>query len=150
MRKPTDFVKDVTTTATFRQARTRKPGFDAERRNQQRFQRLNQDNPCCLNCGESNPCCLQAHHIAGKTYDDTLAELCANCHAKLSDTQRDHPAQITDPPNVIERAAHFLLGLGDLLLMLGAKCRDFGLALLEWAQGQLQGAPGNAVPAEGT
>jgi hypothetical protein len=65
--------------------------------------------PSCIICGENDIRCLEAHHVAGRSVDDTQAIICRNCHAKLSDTQRDHP---TVP------MARKLSGLADLLRLI--------------------------------
>jgi hypothetical protein len=126
---------------TFSQARTQKASLNAESRRQQALQRLGCHNPRCVRCGESDPLCLELHHIAGQTYDDALVTLCRNCHRKASDMQRDHPPKIDDPPSIIERAGHFLLGLANLFALLVEKCREFGLALLEHAKSQAEPSP---------
>ena len=44
----------------------------------------------CLICTESDPRCLERHHIAGRAYADECVTVCSNCHAKLSEMQKDH------------------------------------------------------------
>ena len=44
----------------------------------------------CIVCTESDPRCLELHHIAGRGFAPDCVIACRNCHAKLSDMQRDH------------------------------------------------------------
>ena len=107
---------------------------DRERRKQQRLERLGTNNPRCPGCGETRWYCFDAHHIAGRRYDDTIVSLCLNCHAEQSEFQKDHPATISSPPDPLERIGHFLLGVADLLETLIRKLREFGHQLIEEAR----------------
>ncbi len=126
----------MTKPKNFKQAKSQTASLNAELRRQRALQRLGSNNPRCLRCGEDNPHCLELHHIAGKAYDNALVPLCRNCHRKASDTQKDHPPKIGDPPSLAETAGEFLLGLADLFELLIDKCREFGGALIEWAKTQ--------------
>ena len=116
------------------------PKLSQEIRRQQALQRLGCDNPRCYRCGESDPHCLERHHIAGQAYDDRTMIACRNCHRKLSDLQRDHPARIDEAPSLHERIGHFLLGLADLFLVLIDMLQEFGNLLIGYAQSQSAGA----------
>lgn len=104
---------------------------EKEMRKQNRLEKLGDNHPLCVICGEDNPHCLELHHIAGKTYGDDLCPVCRNCHRKLSDDQKDHPKQIGTPPTTIESIGHFLLGLADFLALLVTKLKEFGHYLIQ-------------------
>jgi len=72
--------------------------FDAEDRRQQQLRRLGTQNPICVGCGELDPAVLELHHIAGRKHSEDLSIVCANCHRKLSDKQRDHVPPGPTPP----------------------------------------------------
>ena len=107
---------------------------DAEDRLQQRLRKLGTENPICVCCGESYPFALEQHHIAGQKHSDDLAIVCANCHRKLSDQQRDHvPPGSGEPEGLLAKIGHFLLGLADLLALAVDALRNFGRLLIEMA-----------------
>ncbi len=104
------------------------------------IERLGDDNPQCAHCQETDPACLQRHtvlerhHIAGKQYAEATIIECANCHAKLSDAQKDHPPRINnEPPTTFERIGHLLVGLADLLRLAAAKLDEVGRSLIQYA-----------------
>lgn len=113
---------------------------DKEARKQKRLEILGSNNPVCVICGENDWRCLEEHHIAGQAYDDSLSNVCRNCHRKLSDDQKDHPQKIGGTPDTLETIGHFLLGLADLFALLVIKLREFGQLLIQSAQGMV-GAP---------
>jgi hypothetical protein len=105
--------------------------MDEEDRKQQRLRRLGTQNPLCVACGESDPAVLELHHIAGRKYDDAGSIVCANCHRKLSDKQRDHvPPGRTQSDGQAARVGHYLLGLADLLALIVDTLRKFGARLI--------------------
>lgn len=106
---------------------------DMEARRQDALDRLGEDHPVCVTCGEDDPRCLELNHVAGRKYDDTVAPVCRNCHRKLSDDQRDHPDPIGQEPGLLERVGHFLLGLADLFVLIAHQLKAFGHALLAMA-----------------
>lgn len=116
----------------------KKHDLKAEIREQQRFQRLGTDRPICGVCGETDSRCFENHHLSGRKYDPTTAPFCLNCHRKLSDMGRDHPAQIGDPPSLIERVAHLLLGLADLFAIVIDLLRQYAYQLLDLVQPQIE------------
>jgi hypothetical protein len=120
---------------------------DAEARLRKTLERLGGDNPKCAHCGESDPRALERHHVAGRQYGKATIQECRNCHAKLSDAQKDHPARIDDkPPTTFERIGHHLLGLADLLELAVAKLREIGQSLIRYAADiAAKCAPANGV-----
>jgi hypothetical protein len=106
-----------------------------EKRRQHALERLGTNTPRCAECAETDWRCLEVHHIAGRDFGGTATViLCRNCHRKLSDDQKDHPQPASSPPNQFDRIGHFLLGLADLLTRLAEKCRDYGQALIAYAE----------------
>jgi hypothetical protein len=60
--------------------------------------------------------------------------VCANCHAKLSDAQKDRPAPIDDkPPTTFERIGHLLIGLAELLELVATKLKEIGRSMIQYA-----------------
>jgi hypothetical protein len=106
-----------------------------EVRKQRALERLGSDDPRCLCCGENDWRCLEFHHLAGKKFGEEGSVVCRNCHRKLTDPQKDHPDALTDSqPLLLDRVAHFLLGLADLLEMLVIVMRRYGGQLIEAAK----------------
>lgn len=105
-----------------------------EIRKQNKLEKLDDNNPACVTCGEDDPHCLERHHIAGRAYSDDLSIVCRNCHRKLSDNQKDHPKQIGKPPTTLDTIGHMLLGLADLFELLVKKLREYGIFLINTAQ----------------
>ena len=97
-----------------------------EARLQRMHERLGVEMPRCIECGLADVRCLEAHHIAGRKFDDATVILCRNHHRILSDDQKDHPPPIDDEPSLHERAGHFLKGLADLFALLVAKLHEYG------------------------
>ena len=104
--------------------------LNREKRKQARLQRLGTNDPRCGMCGENDDRCMELHHVADFKRDDATVCICRNCHRKVSDDQKDHPAfdPKTDP--MLDAIGHFLLGLADMLRIIVAKLHDFGLALI--------------------
>jgi hypothetical protein len=108
---------------------------DRERRRQTRLEHFGTDNPTCPCCGQRDDRCFEMHHIAGRHFDQaTKFPVCASCHRKVSDMQKDHPKQIQTPPCLDERLAHFMHGLADLLELVIEKLREFASDLMERAR----------------
>lgn len=106
---------------------------DGEERLRKALERLGTDHPKCAHCPETDPLALQKHHVAGKQYAEATIIECANCHAKLSNAQYDHPPRIDDnPPAALERIAHLLHGLADLLRLAASKLDELGRALIQY------------------
>lgn len=107
---------------------------DEEDRKQQQLRRLGSKNPICVTCGESDPRVLELHHIAGRKNHENVAIVCANCHRKFSDKQRDHHSTGSrSATGVPETIAHYLQGLADLLVMIADALRRFAVWLIEQA-----------------
>ena len=82
-----------------------------QKRRQHALERLGTNTPCCEECGETDWRCLEAHHIAGRGFDNATVILCRNCHRKLSDEQKDHPPPVSSPPSQFDRIIHSYLAL---------------------------------------
>lgn len=104
-----------------------------EVRKQKRLETLGSNHPVCIECGENDWRCLEQHHIAGRAYDETVCNICYNCHRKLSDDQKDHPKQAGTPAKA-EIIGRFLIGLADFLVLLVIKLKEFGHYLIQSAQ----------------
>lgn len=111
-----------------------KDDLQQERRKQGALERLGSDGPRCIFCGEEDWRCLEFHHLSGRAYGEEGTVMCRNCHRKVSDSQKDHPPGLSDSqPPLLERVAHLLLGIADLLEMLVAVMRGYGWQLIEAA-----------------
>lgn len=108
--------------------------FERERRRQARFEKLRTDTPRCGVCGEGDDRCLELHHLAGRKFEDFLVINCRNCHRKVSDDQKDHPAFDPGADKLLDAIGHFLLGLADMLKLIIEKLYEFGQALIERAK----------------
>lgn len=105
-----------------------------ETRRQKALDRLGTDNPVCACCSETDPACLELHHLEGEDFGATLVTVCRNCHRKLSEAQKDHPAQLGEKPQSLETIGHFLAGLADLLVLLANKLREFAEYIIDYAR----------------
>ena len=83
-----------------------------EKRKQARLEKLGTDKPVCPICGETDWRCMELHHVAGQARDPSIVLVCANCHRKLTDEQKDHPASGGDDDPLLDRIGHFLIGPG--------------------------------------
>jgi len=105
--------------------------LDEEDRRQQRLRRLGTQHPCCVGCGESDPAVLEKHHIAQRKHHDDQSIVCANCHRKLSNKQRDHVRPgVTETAEPLSGIGHYLLGLADLFEMIVKALRKFAAWLI--------------------
>lgn len=107
-----------------------------EIRKQRRLEKLGTNLPRCGECSETDWRCLELHHVADFGCDDGTVILCRNCHRKVSDDQKDHPAYDPAADPMLHAIGRFLLGLADLLRLAIEKLTAFGLALLERASPQ--------------
>jgi hypothetical protein len=97
-------------------SKKRPPNFgDRESRLRTACERLGHLDPRCKICRENNPLRLEMHHPAQHEFDPETIPVCASHHKDASDWQKDHPLKIEGCTSVLEPAAHWLLGLGDLL-----------------------------------
>ena len=87
----------------------------AEERKEQMYRRLGDRNAVCVICGEDDPRCLQLHHVAGRRFADDVLPVCGNCHAKLSDGQRDHPVSIDGFDTEVLKQVRMKLGQAQML-----------------------------------
>ena len=106
---------------------------DHETRRQRRLRRLGNNNPICGTCGERDDRCLELHHPADHGRDELMVTICRNCHRKVSDNQKDHPANDLAADPTLDRMGHFMLGLADLLSLIVEKLIEFGHILIGMA-----------------
>jgi len=104
-----------------------------EARKQRRLEALGTNDPICGTCGETDWRCMEMHHVAGRKHDGATVNVCRNCHRKVSDDQKDHPASNPAADPMLQSIGHFLLGLADLLRLAIEKLTEFGHALIERA-----------------
>lgn len=104
-----------------------------ETRKLRRCEQLGTNEPHCGMCGETNWRCIELHHVADHGCDETTVLLCANCHKKMSDAQRDQPAFDPDADAMLHTIGRFLIGLADMLRAIVEKLYAFGLQLIERA-----------------
>jgi hypothetical protein len=109
---------------------------DRETRELQAKRRLGTASPACSHCGYSDWRALQLHHAMGQANDGMTVILCANCHATLTDAQRDHPPCKGDPPSMFDRIGRLLVNLSDFFAELAIKLKEFGKFLLNLASPQ--------------
>lgn len=105
-----------------------------EIRKQRRLEKLGTNSPICGTCGESDCRVLERHHVSGRKYDPNTAITCRNCHRKVTDDQKGHPAIDANADAMLSAIGMFLLGLADLLELVIDKLAAFGLALIERAK----------------
>jgi len=104
----------------------------AERRMANRLERLGRE-PQCGCCPERDPRCLELHHVAGGGRDLATVVICANCHRKVSDEQKDRPGSGPNADATLDTIGHFLLGVAELLRLVVAKLMEFGETLIALA-----------------
>ena len=104
-----------------------------ETRKQRRLEMIGLNDPRCGMCGETGWQCIELHHVADYARDDMTVLICRNCHRKVSDDQRDHPAFNPSADPMLDAIGHFLLGLADMLRRIVEKLWTFGTALIELA-----------------
>lgn len=104
---------------------------DPEARQRARCERHGSEQPRCSVCGCADDRLLfERHHIAGRRCSKETVSVCANCHRRLSDDQYDHPALLSQSPAQLEMLAHLLLGVADLLVLVGEILREQASGLL--------------------
>lgn len=108
--------------------------YEAEKRRQMRLEKLGTNHPVCGTCGEVDDRCFEKHHVAGRKRDGTTVLICANCHRKVTDSQKDHPNTENGADPMLDRIGHFLLGLADMLALVVERLKAFGLELIELAK----------------
>jgi hypothetical protein len=113
----------------------------AEARKQARLEKLGTNEPRCGTCGETDWRCFDLHHVADHKRDEAMVIICSNCHRKVTDDQKDHPAFDPNAEVFLDRIGSFLLGLADLLRLIVEKLTEFGTALIERAKSSAEGRP---------
>ena len=109
-----------------------KPKYpDKESRKQKAFSRLGTRKPVCTGCGETDWRCFEAHHIAGQSHHDDTALMCRNCHAKVTDSQKDHPLDTDSQDAKLTTIGHYLFGLSDLFRLIADTLLEFAQDLLD-------------------
>lgn len=106
--------------------------FALEKQKQRAHRRLGTTEPRCIVCLEDDWRCLELQHLAGRVYDDQTVILCRNCHRKQS-TPQENGKQPEEPP-ILDRIAHWLLGLAVHFRDLADKAECFGRLLLDGAR----------------
>lgn len=83
-------------------------------RRERRRNKLGPDAACVV-CGETDARVLESHHIAGRRNDHaTMAVLCRNHHAAITDDLRTDGVPMTEPGSPFARLAAILGGLATL------------------------------------
>ena len=123
---------------------TQKKDFNAakETRMQNRLAKLGTNDPRCGICGETDWRVMEQNHNPDRKRDTHTDIVCANCHKKLTDDQKDHPPLDRDAEPMLDRIGHFMLGLADMLRLIVEKLIQFGNYLIERAV--LEGKAGAA------
>lgn len=111
-----------------------------ERRHQRRCERMGTNNPRCLTCINPHvkPHNFHEHHIAGRKYDlDATERIDTLCHGDRSEEARDHPPPISPSKKKSrsECAAHYSLGLSDMLLPVAHITGQYGHRLSDATDG---------------
>lgn len=104
-----------------------------EKRRRRHLERLGLDDPRCPLCGEDDVRCLELDHIAGRAFSEDVVLICASCHRKRTDLQKDHPPKQAPPDNLLEIIGRFLLGVADFFELLIERFRQYGEALIRMA-----------------
>lgn len=84
---------------------------DKNTRKQQAHQRLGTRKPKCVICGEEDWRTLDKDHVAGRKYSDVVSILCANCHRKRTDSQKDQPPSVPGAVSDLEQKGRTVLGV---------------------------------------
>ena len=114
---------------------------DDERRKEARFSTLGTRTPRCPCCGETSWVCFELHHVSQRLFDRRFTiPICANCHRKLSEMQKDHPMFDNSADPFLQNLVHFLLGLADMLELIVEKLREFASPLMDRARDVAQPA----------
>lgn len=84
---------------------------DKNTRKQQAHRRFGTHQPKCVICGEKDWRCLDKDHVAGRKHSDVVFILCANCHRKRTDSQKDQPPSVPGPVSDLEQKGRTVLGV---------------------------------------
>ena len=105
--------------------------INTERRRARRSARIGPDARCVL-CHAANPellirvkrTILEAHHIVGLANDVTATViLCRNCHAKVTEKQREFGASFEVPESLLDKAISVLRHLAALFYVVADMMR---------------------------
>ncbi len=107
---------------------------DKESRKHKAFNRLETRKPVCTGCGETDWRCFEAHHIADQAHHDDTALMCRNCHAKVTDYQKDHPVDTDGQDAKLATIGYYLFGLSDLFRLIADTLLGFAQDLLDRAK----------------
>jgi hypothetical protein len=89
----------------------------------------------CLGCAcDLTPLNKEDDHMAGRKHDDTVWELCKDCHRKRSELQQEEPPPTNPPRNVFEVIGRWLLSIAEYFEFMCATLRRFGEYLIELAR----------------
>ncbi|WP_156404900.1 hypothetical protein [Sphingomonas sp. Root241] len=97
-----------------------------EKRRRRHLERLGFENAQCIFCGEDDKVCLHLDHVDGQEFSDVVWPLCANCHAKRTHLQKDHPPKDAEPSDPLEKMGRMVEGLADYLEITVTRLREFG------------------------
>ncbi len=112
---------------------------DKNTRKQQAHQRLGTREPKCAICGLNDWECLDKDHLAGRKYSDEVVILCANCHRKRTDSQKDQPPGLPGPVSDLERKGRTILGAVEHARELCDHLEHIGKDLIESGQLSMKG-----------
>ena len=106
-----------------------------EARKQRRLERMQSSNPGCPACGQEDWRIFQEHHFFGRHHGPETVWLCANCHSKITDDQKDFPMNMRVGDPRLLRIGHFLLNLASFLRVTIEYLVEFGEELIRRAGG---------------
>lgn len=81
---------------------------------------------------------MDKDHVAGRKFSDDVVVICANCHRKRTDSQKDHPPLISSPVTKSECWGRLILGAVDLLRQLCEMLEPLGLEMIRDGQATTQ------------
>lgn len=98
------------------------------------------ESPSCVLCGFDDFDALipversmvERHHVIGRVNDDALTvPLCRNCHASISEAQRDMGIDLRKDTqrSLLEKLIDILHSLADFFFRLGTMCQQFAIQL---------------------
>lgn len=107
----------------------------------------------CVLCGEADTASLtktsrsllERHHLAGRVNDrDLVVVVCLNCHARLSEAQRDDSIDLraSESRTSLERLQALLGGLADFSFELGRALRGWSDELARLIRRLDESSPG--------
>lgn len=97
-----------------------------EKRRRRHLARIGFENARCVFCDEDDYVCLHLDHVDGREFSEVVWPLCANCHAKRTHLQKDHPAKAAMPTDPLEWSGRRVEGVADYLEMAVTLLREIG------------------------